>query len=101
MESVEVLENKLKIAKKIKEINDFFDNAKCPVCGSKSIKTDIRIIGAEDMCYGEAVVQCTKCGMFKYKRDINGYEAYHWNYNGTSELNMLQELKNRTEQYLK
>lgn len=39
--------------------------------------------------------------MFKYQRDINGYEAYHWNYNGMSELNMLQELKNRTEQYLK
>lgn len=100
-ESVEQIERKLKIAKQIKEINNFFANSKCPVCGNKSIETDISIKGSEAMCYGESSVKCTKCGMFNYKHDINGYDAYHWNYNGTSELSMLQELKNATIKYLK
>lgn len=101
IESVEVLEKKLEIAKEIQSIKDSFSNSKCPVCGSKSIEANISIKGSEAMCYGKASVKCTKCGMFNYKRDINGYDAYHWNYNGTSELSMLQELKSATIKYLK
>ena len=39
--------------------------------------------------------------MFKYERDISSHEAYHWNYDGSSELNMLHELKSATIKYLK
>lgn len=53
------------------------------------------------MCYGEAVVKCSKCEMFSYKRNINGYDSYHWSYDGSSELSMLKELKNATAKYLK
>lgn len=101
IESVEELERKLEIAKQIKEINDFFSNSKCPVCGAQSIKPKIFVKTDEAMSYGFASVECTKCGMFKHERDINGYDAYHWNYNGSSELSMLQELKSATIKYLK
>lgn len=100
-ESVEEIERRLKIAKQIKEINNFFSEAKCPVCGSMSIETNISIKGSESMCYGKASVKCSKCGMFSYNRDINSYDAYHWNYNGISELSILQELKMATIGYLK
>lgn len=100
-ERVEQLEHRLRIAKQIKEINTFFSEARCPVCGSRSIETNISIKGSEAMCYGKASVRCSKCGMFSYNRDINGYDAYHWNYDGSSELSMLEELKMATIRYLK
>ena len=53
------------------------------------------------MSHGEASVKCAECGMFNYKRHINGYESYHWNHDGSSELNMLKELKSSTFKYLK
>lgn len=101
LESVEVLEKKLKIAKEIKDIKDFFANARCPVCGEKSIQTDISVTNNGSVSYGYAKVRCEKCGMFNYRHDINSMDAYNWNYNGTSELNMLKVLKNRTAGYLK
>ena len=100
-ESVEQLEQKLKIAKQIKDVNDFFDNSKCPICGTQSIRPKIFVKTDEAMSYGFASVKCTKCGLFNYERGINGYDAYHWNYNGSSELSMLEELKMKTMKYLK
>ena len=53
------------------------------------------------MSYGYATVRCCHCGIFNYERHISGYDAYHWNFDGNSELEMLRELRVKTEKYLK
>lgn len=98
---VERLERKLEITRQIRDIKKYFAESRCPVCGSQSIEENIQIIGSEAMSHGEASVKCAECGMFNYKRHINGYESYHWNHDGSSELNMLKELKSSTFKYLK
>lgn len=101
MESVKELEKRLAIAQDIEKIKNIFDNAQCPVCGGTGIQVDIMISGAESMVHGCAVVKCKHCELFNYKREINGYDAYHWNYNGSSEISMLQELLNKVMPYLR
>lgn len=100
-ESPNILEKKLERAKEIQKINDFFAEARCPVCGNKGIETDIKIKSADSIGYGFAIVRCCHCGMFYYERRISGYDAYHWKFDGSYELEMLKDLKNRTEKYLK
>lgn len=101
IERVEVLERKLMIAKEANKIKDFFDNSRCPVCGEKAIEVDISVKNDGSVSYGYATVKCKKCGMFNYRHDINSMDAYNWNYNGSSELNMLRVLKSNTSMYLK
>ena len=101
MESVNELEKKLSIAREIEKIKNIFNNAQCPVCGCTGIEVKITISGAESMIHGYAVVKCKHCEIFNYERKINGYDAYHWNYNGSSELSMLQELLDKVRPYLK
>lgn len=101
IESPEILEAKLARAKEIQKIKDFFFEARCPVCGHKGINIDIAVHQNEAMSYGYATVRCCQCGTFNYERRIGGYEAYHWNYDGSSKLEILRELKDRTEKYLK
>lgn len=101
MSDIERLERELKIAKDIQEIHDFFSESRCPVCGNKSIKASISISGGESMMSGLGSVECDSCRMFVCKEPINGYDAYHWRSDGTSELDMLRTLRRRTEQYLK
>lgn len=38
---------------------------------------------------------------FDYERHISGYDAYHWKFDGSSELEMLRELIEQTANYLK
>lgn len=101
--STEILEIKLKLnqAKEIQKIKDFFFEARCPVCGHKGINIDIAVHQNEAMSYGYATVRCCQCGIFNYKKRISGYDAYHWVWDGSSELEMLRELKYSTEKYLK
>lgn len=101
MESIGELEKKLSIAREIEKIKNTLNNAKCPVCGCTGIHADITISGAEAMIHGYAVVKCKHCGIFNHGREINGYDAYHWNYNGSSELMILQELLDKVRPYLK
>ena len=101
METVNELKRKLSVAEKIEGARRYFGSARCPVCGNKGIKVTITITGAEATVSGCAVVKCEHCGMFNYERKINGYDAYHWNYDGSSELNMLLELRNKVGMYLK
>lgn len=82
MESVEELERKLLMAKEIEKVRNYFDTAECPICGGKGIRVTITISGSESMMWGSATVKCEHCGMLNYEHKINGYDAYHWNYNG-------------------
>ena len=101
MESIAELKRKLGIAEKIALVQNYFDSARCPICGNTGIKVTITVYGAEAYMSGCAAVKCEHCGMFNYERKINGYDAYHWNYNGSSKLNMLRELQNKVRMYLK
>lgn len=101
IESPEILETKLTRAKEIQKIKDFFFEARCPVCGHKGINIDIAVRQNEALSYGYATARCCQCGIFNYEKHISGYDAYHWNFDGSSELEMLRELLYETEKYLK
>lgn len=101
IESVEVLKRKLEIAKEAQAINCFFSESKCPVCGNNSIEVEIIAKPSDYNGFAYGRVECKNCGMFSYTHELNSYDAYHWNFDGTSELNMLRTLKYKTERYLK
>lgn len=101
IESIEILEAKLSRAKEIQRIKDLFAGARCPICGEQSIKPEITVHQNEAMSFGCATVRCRCCGMFYYERRISGYDAYHWKFDGSSELEMLRELIEQTANYLK
>lgn len=101
IESPGILEARLNRAKEIQRIKDLFAGARCPICGEQSIKPEITVHQNGALSYGCAMVRCRCCGMFNYERHINGYDAYHWNFDGSSELNMLRELIEQTANYLK
>ena len=101
IESPEILEAKLSRAKEIQKIENFFAESRCPICGEQSIKPEITVHQNEALSCGCATVRCRCCGMFNYERNISGYNAYHWKFDGSSELEMLRELRAKTEKYLK
>lgn len=101
IESPEILEAKLIRAKEIQKIKDFFAESRCPVCGEKAIKVNIRVESAESAGFGFANVKCSHCELFNYRKPISGYVVYHWKFDGSSELEMLRELRVKTEKYLK
>ena len=101
IESPGILEAKLNRAKEIQRIKDLFAEARCPVCGEQSIKPEITVHQNEALSFGCATVRCRCCGMFNYERRISGYDAYHWKFDGSSQLEMLRELKYTTEKYLR
>lgn len=101
IESPEILEAKLSRAKEMQRIKDLFAGARCPVCGEQAIKPEITVHQNEALSCGCATVRCRSCGMFNYERHISGYDAYHWKFDGSSELEMLRELIGQTANYLK
>ena len=101
IESPEILEAKMSRAKEIQRIKDLFAGARCPICGEQTIKPEITVHQNEALSYGCATVRCRSCGMFNYERHISGYDAYHWKFDGSSELEMFRELIEKTANYLK
>lgn len=97
--SVEDLEKELALSREIHKIYDFFNEARCPVCGSKSLKVDVSVDEWREQ--GSGCVKCTSCNMFEYEKNIYGPEVYRWRHDGTSELSMLKVLKSKLENFLK
>lgn len=76
-------------------------NYKCPVCGG-----DLEYIfhkGEGDSIiipfWGE--IRCTGCGMFSKRITRNNQESYHWNYDGTSEMKLKEEVWREAKPFLK
>jgi hypothetical protein len=100
MESSADLKNKLKIAEKIESIENKINQSKCPVCGGNlKYKTGISTNECYSYAYGK--IFCTCCNTFSDVVERNSYEAYHWNFDGSSELELLEDTFNKVKNYLK
>ena len=98
-ESAEELETKLKNKKEIQKIRGIFDELECPVCGGTGIEANIQVHPNEAWSYGSATAKCRHCGMFSHEEQIDGYRAYHWKFDGSSELEVLRELLDKVAPY--
>ena len=90
MESVNELKKKLAIAEKYEAIEKEISNAKCPICGGKLEYKIHEPNGVYDIASGE--IYCTDCDMFRKEIKWDIMQSYRYTHDGSSKLEMLEEL---------
>ena len=90
MENSKDLRCKLKIAERSEEIISEIEKSRCPVCGGK-LKYESRVEPSDYHSYAYGKIFCTRCNTFSIKTEKKSYEAYHWLFDGSSDLTLLEE----------
>lgn len=90
MENSKDLRYKLKIAERSEEIIFEIEKSRCPVCGGK-LKYESHVEPSDYHGYAYGKIFCTHCDTFSIKTEKNSYEVYHWHFDGSSDLALLEE----------
>lgn len=97
----ELLKRQLQYAEREEKLNKEIDSAKCPICGS-NLKMRFHQGGGDSIVIPFwAEIKCKSCGMFSKKIERNSYESYHWNYDGSDEIALKEEVWHSVMNYCK
>ena len=97
----ELLKRQLQYAEREEKLNKEIALAKCPICGS-DLEMKFHKGGGDSIVIPFWVeVKCKSCGMFSKKVERSSYESYHWNYDGSDEIALKEEVWKSVMQYCK
>ena len=97
----ELLKRQMRCAEREEKLNKEIALAKCPICGG-DLEMNFHKGGGDSIVIPFwAEIKCKSCGIFSKKVERNSYESYHWNYDGSDEIALKEEVWYSVMRYCK